>query len=214
MNDNYQDFLSLGSSLRGGEEKVEEVRVGLLGFQRDVEGLSGKVEGRRKEVEGLVEERRRVRREVRLGRGLLEVERRIEELEERLMVGGEGGTVRTGAGTGDDLELSDSDESEEEDEDGAADNTVPVSRLRRRVRQFIVIKRLMARVGFEHPFMVKQEERILRVRQTLLLDVSNALKQTPVTSEQDTARMLKILGLYRDMGEPGDALQVLRQRTR
>ena len=54
MNEKYQDFLSLGSSLRGGEDKIEEVRLGLLGFRRDVEGLRDMVEERRKEVEGLL----------------------------------------------------------------------------------------------------------------------------------------------------------------
>ena len=31
VNTNYEQFLSLGSDLKGGEEKVEDVRVGLLG---------------------------------------------------------------------------------------------------------------------------------------------------------------------------------------
>jgi hypothetical protein len=34
VNSNYQDFLNLGNSLHGGEEKVEEVRIGLLGFRK------------------------------------------------------------------------------------------------------------------------------------------------------------------------------------
>ena len=32
MNANYEDFLGLGGQLKGGEERVEEVRLGVLGF--------------------------------------------------------------------------------------------------------------------------------------------------------------------------------------
>ena len=52
VNTNYEQFLSLGSDLKGGEEKVEDVRVGLLGFKRGVEDVRGKVRERRGEVEG------------------------------------------------------------------------------------------------------------------------------------------------------------------
>ena len=112
VNDNYQDFLSLGSSLKGGEEKIEEVRVGLLGFKRDVEGLKEKVKSRRLEVGNLVDERRRIRKEVQLGRSLLEVDQRLEELEERLMVASNGATGFENGNEGFDFSESD-DESDE-----------------------------------------------------------------------------------------------------
>ena len=50
VNSNYQDFLGLGSSLKGGDEKVEEIRVGLLGFQKDVEGIRTNIEQREEDV--------------------------------------------------------------------------------------------------------------------------------------------------------------------
>src|SRR5580700_8340667 len=42
VNTNYEEFLSLGSDLKGGEEKVQDVRVGLLGFKRGVEDVRAK----------------------------------------------------------------------------------------------------------------------------------------------------------------------------
>lgn len=206
MNENYSDFLSLGSSLQGGEEKVEEVRVGLLGFRRDVEGLKGKVEGRRREVEGLVEERKRIREEVQLGRGLLEVEEKVEELEARLMVASSREHTQKDE---EDAGISDSDEESEEDT-----NRVPTSRLKRHAQRFLYIQQLVERIGPEHPFLVKQEERILRLRQTVLLDLSNALKQMPSSSDEDKERLMRILGIYRDLGASGEALKVLRERKR
>src|SRR5579862_6606667 len=87
VNTDYHDYLSLGDSLRGGGEKVEEVKVGVLAFRGGVEEGREKVRVRRVEVEGLLGERRRIRKDIRLGRGLVEVDRRLEELEGRLLLG-------------------------------------------------------------------------------------------------------------------------------
>ena len=87
VNENYQDFLSLGNALQGGEEKAEEVRVGLLAFQRDVTAIREKVEARRGEVEGLLGEKKRLRKDANVGQVLLDIADRIEELEHRLMIG-------------------------------------------------------------------------------------------------------------------------------
>ena len=206
MNDNYQDFLSLGGSLKGGEEKVEEVRVGLLGFKRDIEGLKSKVESRRVEVDELMEEKRRIRKEIQLGKGLLEVDQRLEELEASLMVASIGDTLRN-SGEGE-ISLSES-EDDNEEEPG---NAISVSRLQRRVQQYVYIKRLMDKIGVSRPFILKQEERALKIRQTLLLDLSNVFKHKTITDEQDKARALKVMGLYKDMGELNEALQLLTKQ--
>lgn len=86
MNNNYQDFLSLGSSLQGGGEKVEEVRMGLLGFKREIKSLKDNIDERKKEIEMLVNERKAIRQDIQLGRTLLDVDQRLRELEERLMI--------------------------------------------------------------------------------------------------------------------------------
>ncbi|MCJ1335873.1 hypothetical protein MMC09_001147 [Bachmanniomyces sp. S44760] len=206
VNDNYQDFLSLGSSLEGGEEKVEEVRVGLLGFKREIDGINGKVEERRKEVENRLKERRRVRREVHTGRALLEVDQRLEELEERLALVSDptNGEYVNGQK---DAEFSDS---EDDSEDAESGQTVPVTRLQKRVQQYIYLKRLVDRTGPQHPFLMKQEERMMRVRQTLLLDLSSALKQTNGSDDHEKYAILEIVRLYGDMGESSDAIEVLK----
>ena len=81
VNTNYEQFLSLGSDLKGGEEKVEDVRVGLLGFKRGVEDIRAKVRERKVEVASLLSEKRGVGREIALGRGLLELDARLEGVE-------------------------------------------------------------------------------------------------------------------------------------
>lgn len=203
MNENYQDFLSLGSSLQGGEEKVEEIRLGLLGFKRDVEGLRDKVEGRRVELQELLDEKKRIRGEIHIGRGLLEVDERIQELERHLMM-----VPNAPAREEDDIDFSESEDTSDEDDESGT----PTSRLKRYAHQLIYIQRLVVRIGPKHPFLVKQEGRISRLRQTVLLDLSNALKQTALVRDDDKTRIVRILGIYREMGESQQALKALKER--
>ena len=206
VNENYQDFLSLGSSLKGGDEKVEEVRLGLLGFKREVEGLRGKVDGRRGEVEGLVGERKRIREQIQVGRQLLEVEKRIGELEERLMLASNG--ERKGEGNEEVDGLSESEGESEEDEE---DTGIAVPRLRRHMEQYMCIRQLFEKIGDDHPFLVKQEERVLRLKQTLLLDLNSALKQAITGGEGMRGDLLKLLGIYKQMGQAHEAMNVLKE---
>ena len=210
MNENYQDFLSLGQSLKGGEEKVEEVRVGMLGFRRDIEGLRNKVMERKKDVGTLIQERSLTRKQIVLGRKLLEVDQRLEELEARLLVSNVNVLSRDEkgiAGDGIGLEMTDS---EDESDEESAGNAMSASRLQRHVRQYIYIKRLIEWAGPDHPFLRKQEERLLRLRNTLLLDLSTAMKQANGNDEHNKVRLLKVIGLYREMGEDRDATEVLK----
>ena len=209
VNENYQDFLSLGSSLRGGDEKVEEVRLGLLGFRREVEGLRGKVDGRRKEVEELVEERKRIRESVQLGRRLLEIERKVGELEGMLMLASIG--PRKAEANEEEMVLS---QSEEESDEEPESNGIGIARLRRHMEQYMYIKGSIERIGPEHPFLVKQEERVLRLKQTLLLDLNSALKQTVAGGEDLRGDLLKLLAIYKQMDEAKEAMQVLKESKR
>jgi len=206
VNENYQDFLSLGSSLKGGDEKVEEVRLGLLGFRREVEGLRGKVDGRRGEVEGLVRERKRAREQVQVGRQLLEIETKIGELEGRLMLASS--ATRMFEENGEEGPLIEGEEDSEEESEG---NDITVPKLRRHVEQYMYIRRLIEKIGEGHPFLVKQEERVLRLKQTVLLDLNSMLKQATVGGEKSRGDLLKLLGIYRQMGQANEAMKILKE---
>ena len=202
MNENYQDFLSLGSSLKGGDEKVEEVRFGLLSFRKEVEGLRAKVVERKSEVEGLVGERKRIREELQLGRQLLDTEQRIGELEQRLML--------VGHEKVDEGEQSEGDDESDDDDDGDT-NGIPISRLRKHIEQYMLINRSVGKVGREHPFLATQEERIMRLKQTILLDLSSALKSAVAGGEETKDEILKLLGLYKQMGQGDEAIMELKE---
>jgi len=50
VNRDYADFVGLGGSLRGGGGRVVDLRMGLLGFRREVGVIVGILEGVRGEV--------------------------------------------------------------------------------------------------------------------------------------------------------------------
>lgn len=204
VNENYQDFLSLGSSLKGGDEKVEEVRFGLLSFRKEVEGLKGKVVEREDEVKGLVGEKKRIREEVQMGRRLLEVDEKIEGLEERLMLVSSGLEKAEGKQDG-------RSESEGESDEEGDDDDVAITRLRRHVEQYVYVTRSIEKIGGDHPFLVKQEERVLRMKQTILLDLNTALKQAVAGGDDSRDDLLKLLDLYNQMGQAHEAVTVLKE---
>ncbi|KAG8627726.1 hypothetical protein KVT40_003599 [Elsinoe batatas] len=192
VNGEYEDLMGVGMQLKGGEEKVEGVRVGVLGFGREVEGLRAVVKGRKEEVGRLVGERRRVRGEMVLGRRLLEVGERVEELERRL------GLKSDGEGDGDG-------EDEEEDEEDEDDGLV---RLKGNVRLYAQLRDLMERIG-HHPFLDAQAGRVKSVREALLLDLGAALRLARRDAGGQSTT-LKVIGMYRDVREAAEAVRILK----
>lgn len=190
--------------MQGGDEKVGEIRLGLLGFRREIEGLNAKVDERRKEVEDLVAQRKGFRRQMQLGRKLLDVDYRLCELEQGLMITSDGLSQNLKA---DDLdgEMGESEEDSDEDQEGHGSTL----RLDRHVRHYLLTRRIMDRAPPHHPFILKQEARMTRVKDTLLLDLGNALKQS---SRQDEAHVTDLLAAYRDLGESHEALKILQER--
>ncbi|KAB8303757.1 hypothetical protein EYC80_005138 [Monilinia laxa] len=208
VNTNYEQFLSLGSDLKGGEEKVEDVRVGLLGFKRGVEDVRGKVRERKLEVESLLAEKKSVSSEIALGRKLLEVDSRLEELEDRLMVASLG---RSPNGL-EDFWSEDEDEEDEEDElaiDGIVNGT-STKKLQRYVLDYRNVEHLSTTIGLEHPFIAAQQPRLLRLKNTIVLDLNNALKQAISLKEEGKPLLIKIMGIYRDLGTGDEAVKILR----
>lgn len=201
--------------MKGGEEKIEEVKVGLLGFERDVGLVREKVDTRRTEFGALLGEKKKVREDVRMGRALLEVAERIDEQEGRLMIQDEPKNEDEENGFADELD-TESEEESDEDEGETSELVelaqVSIRRLRRCVGQYLYIREMVHRIGATHPFLIMQEERILRIRNTLLLDLSTALKQARQASSVSNGPLLKVLQLYEDMNEEADAVMVLRER--
>ena len=208
VNTNYEQFLSLGSDLKGGEEKVEDVRVGLLGFKRGVEDVRGKVRERKAEVELLLREKKEASKQIALGRRLLELEARLQELEDRLMVASLGRRVN---GVGEESWSESEDEEDEEDltaEEGVGGTST--KKLQRLVVDFRLVEQLASSIGKDHPFLAAQDSRLVRVRNTILLDLNTSLKQAISTGKGGEPRLIKVLSIYRNLEADGEAVKILK----
>jgi conserved oligomeric Golgi complex subunit 2 len=178
VNDNYADFLGLGEKLAGGEEKVEEVRVGLMGFERDVGLLREKVVKEQERVRALMEEKRGLMREMSVGRGLLEVEERMSELEIDLALRERQKIAVEEEGEKDEWGDDWDDEAVGESDDEGEGDLVP-RRLNRRADEFAAVLRLFERLGEKHPFLVAQQGRVRKIRDVLLRDMDAAIRAEP-----------------------------------
>ncbi|OJJ08021.1 hypothetical protein ASPVEDRAFT_34198 [Aspergillus versicolor CBS 583.65] len=218
VNENYQDFLSLGTALQGGEEKVEQVRVGLLAFQRDVQSIRDKVEARQAEVEELLNEKRRLRANANIGRALLDFADRVEELEKRLMIGEQSPQANSTESSDTEsefLESEDEDEDETED-DERGENTAPLvslKRLEHHLQKYVYLTRLSSRIGDEHPFLLAQQQRMSKIRSALLLDLKKALEQAKQAGDKRDTKTLAVLRLYKLMEEDTSAVSALKDLT-
>ncbi|KAL4996342.1 oligomeric golgi complex component, COG2-domain-containing protein [Aspergillus recurvatus] len=217
VNENYQDFLSLGSALEGGEEKVEQVRVGLLAFKRDVQSIRDRVETRQREVAELLNEKKRLRTNANIGRALLEFADRVEELEKRLMIREQTPREKPAelSDTESDYLESEDDEDETEDED-RGDNAPPLvslKRLERHLQKYVYLTSLSSRIGDEHPFLLAQQQRMSKIRSALLLDLRKALEQAKQARKKRDTKTLAVLRLYKLMGEDTSAVSALKDLT-
>ena len=164
--------------MRGGEDKVEEVRLALLGFRRDVDGLRGKLDGRRGEVAALVEQRRKVRKEIQLGRGFLMLDARLCELERNLMISNDKSDAIDPSRMDEISNASDEDDYAEED----LEENLAVRKLRRCVEQFVALRQGLRNLS-EHVLKDQMWKRLLKAREALLLDTSNITKQIRITGD-------------------------------
>lgn len=200
VNGNYEEFLSLGGDLKGGEERVEGLKVGLLGFEREVEGIRRGVREREVDVRGLVEERKEVRREVVLGRVMLEVAEKLSELEGSLGLGE----------TQDDEEDVDEVDFDDDEEEGVGGNVpgLRMNRLRRHIREYILLGRSIDRIGVDHPFLAAQKGRVAEIRKTLLLDLATGLRAAKNAKEPEA--ILGLVKMYGDLGAERESVRVLK----
>ncbi|KAI2613346.1 oligomeric golgi complex component, COG2-domain-containing protein [Hypoxylon sp. NC1633] len=199
VNSNYTSFLSLGDELKGGEERVEDVRVALLGFRRAVEEIKGHVRERGSEVAALNKDLSGVRGEIESGRKMLELDERISLLEGRLAIGS----------TRPDSDDSDGDEEEASDE---PEGTVGSSsaKLAQLASEYVTVDGLANEIGRETPFVRKIEERLIRCRNTIVLDLGTALKEAKTAGVRGQAKLLKLMGIYSLLDAQVEAVHALK----
>ncbi|KAF3016418.1 hypothetical protein E8E14_003367 [Neopestalotiopsis sp. 37M] len=197
VNANYTSFLSLGSELKGGDERVEDVRVGLLGFKRAVDEVKTKVADRGQEAKALNVELRDTRKEIEAGRRLLELNDKLESLESRLAV----------SGAAPDSDDSEDDDDEYDDTDVSRNSVGKLSVL---ATQYNAIDTLAETIGRDVPFVKKAADRMAKCRSTLLLDLGAALKEAKRSGPAGQNRLLKLMSIYASMDAQQEALKTLK----
>ena len=184
--------------MKGGGEAVESLRVGLLGFEREVEGIRKVVVERMGGVGEALGVRRGLRGEIGMGRGLLEVEVGMGELEVEM-------GIRSSEGEG----LEEEEEEDDDDDEVEVDVGLPIRRLQRRAQQYLLITRQVDRIGPEHPFLQARMPRLDELRRTLLLDLAAALRQAKAAKAQDA--VLSIVKMYADLDAERDGVIALKR---
>ena len=187
--------------------------MGLLAFKRDVEAIRTKTSARERELTQLMDERIKARQQIAIGRTLLEISNRLEELEERLMIDSVGHRHLPGAGGDEELDLSSSGSNDSDDESHSENAGLLSSRrLSSLVQQYVLLKDIISEVGPDHPFLCAQEGRMVQVRNTLLLDLGTALKRVKtLKAPEGQKRVLQLLQIYREMDEPSEAVAVFKE---
>jgi conserved oligomeric Golgi complex subunit 2 len=217
VNTDYGDFLSLGSSLKGGEQRVEEVRVGLLGFEREVGFLKEKVGTVIEDVESGMEERQDIIHKKRLAGSLIELGTRVDDLEARLVLGERPSRSESDSDDEEELGFSESDDGEDDDEESpamyAGGTLVPPSKLHRNAQRYLYIQHMLKRddIPDDHPFIVAIDSRLIRIHNTILLDLGTALKAAKTAGEARQGHLIKILRTYATLGESEEAIRTLKE---
>ncbi|KAL2144611.1 hypothetical protein VTI28DRAFT_8822 [Corynascus sepedonium] len=219
VNANYTAFLGLGDELKGGEEKVEDVRVALLGFRRAVEELQGRVRERRVEVGRVNGELEEVKGAVEMGRSMLELDERVRGLERRLAVGstGKGGgkksnDVKEVDEWEDDFDLEESEEEDEGEDEEVEFMSRSPSKLTALAKEYTLAEQMADSIGRDLPFVRKMEERMACCRNTILLDLSTALKEARKAGFKGQGRVIKYLGVYRILDAQAEAVKILKEK--
>ena len=205
VNSNYTAFLSLGSELKGGDEKVENVKVALLGFQRAVEDVKGKVAVRRQDTQALNGELRELRQEIEKGRAMLEVSERLAALEARLAI-----DSLPSAQSSTPWPTDDDDENGEGNVVGDGLLTGSPLKLRISTHACVEITSRMSRLDPNHAYTIKLQERLIKCRNTLLLDLGNALKEAKKAKPLDQTKLLNYLASFRALDGQREAVKMLR----
>ncbi|KAH8177098.1 hypothetical protein LIA77_02180 [Sarocladium implicatum] len=207
VNSNYTAFLSLGDELRGGDDKVEDVRVALLGFRRAVEDVRGRVAERKEEAESLSGELRGVRGSIEAGRQMIEASERLTGLEERLSP--EGVVDANGERAWDSDEEDEDSESDEVEDANGFQGRSPAN-LMTSAEQCAEVTSLLDTLDPNHPFVAKLEERLARCRKTLLLDLGYAVAEAKKAGTKGRERLFKYMGIYGIIEAQNEAVKAFK----
>ncbi|KAK6352611.1 hypothetical protein TWF730_009431 [Orbilia blumenaviensis] len=207
VNRDYADFVGLGSSLRGGEGKVNDLKLGVMGFAREIEGVKEKVVKVANEMEKDMTVKKEVTKKKALARNLLTFDIRLSQLESLLLI---------------------KDQQEADDhyiltldlDETSNSSLTSLPRLQKLVTSYLCLKHVLSKIPPSHPFIKAQGKRLREAKQTLSDDLSRALKECRAELKDEDlgederkeleGRLVEILKLWSEVGEAKDAVKTLK----
>ncbi|THX98817.1 hypothetical protein D6D01_10445 [Aureobasidium pullulans] len=106
-------------------------------------------------------------------------------------------------------DASDDSDEDEDYEDGDSATTATLARLRKHAQAYLLLTHLIQKLH-HHPFVTAQQSRLLRIRNTLLLDLRTSLKQAQ-SAGVGGKQLLDFLVIYRELGEGEEGVGALKQ---
>ncbi|KAK9354639.1 oligomeric golgi complex component, COG2-domain-containing protein [Lipomyces doorenjongii] len=172
INRDYADFVGLGKSVSGGSGKVGDMKLVVIGFRREVEGISSRLNGVIQEMDELLQKKRAIRQQESLGRSLISYAQGLQELEIALHIGTSPVT-----------------------NSAEIEDTYPslVSKLKSLTAHYHSVRRILNKLPKDHPYVVAQDSRLGKIRTELI---------GQLTSQQDRDTKIELLScLSRIMNE-------------
>ena len=203
VNTNWAEFLSLGVGLRGGEEKMEGVRVAVLGLKRGLEETRAGVKARRDETARLCGELGDICSAKETARSMMQLADGVVQLESRL------GTSSSGGGYYTDTD-SDPEDRKDEYEEGRWIG-VSSDKLKDVALDLVRLEDIAEKIGKHVPLVKSMCQRIDACRESLLLDVWTGLKEARQAAGGGKARLMDYLKIYNILGAQADAVDKLRE---
>ncbi|KAK9476310.1 oligomeric golgi complex component, COG2-domain-containing protein [Lipomyces japonicus] len=197
INQDYADFVGLGRSVAGGEIKVTDIKLNVISFRREVEGISIRMTDVVQEIDELLLKKKQIRQKENLGRSLLFYAQRIQQLEFLL-----------------------------DNEDPIQFNTNPTSsrysRITSLVSDYVNLTDFRKHIHANHPFVKAQEARVAKIKDRLLSELESLLQLSSQERSSEGSNGIKsskkispialdILILYRNMGEEAEGAKALRK---
>lgn len=210
INAQYEDFTSLGNSLDGAEEKLEEVTFALMGFRRDAENVVRTITQEDNHLVQLLNERKKINDEIQGGRDLLLFHAALSEAEALVIPTTSDGQQPCPAWEGLDVETDEIGGLEVRDtkprQTGPQKAEDP---LHDRVQQFLYASKLAAKIDPAHPFLESRLPKLAEIKKLVLADLRDGLVTACNAETRDEAQILKQLSSYKDLQETREAITIL-----
>ncbi|OLL21782.1 Conserved oligomeric Golgi complex subunit 2 [Neolecta irregularis DAH-3] len=183
VNRDYEDFVGLGGSLKGGEEKIDRVIKELESFIKDARGLSDRAWSNLKVMDEKMEEKRRLKDERDLFRGFLFLLQHIEEMEMLL----------------ESRNLHILDPKPTFVSTVVSSNMRSTSRLRHSASKYLLIQQIVAGLSHNLPISQFQLSRLSTLRCNLSAQLKMSIQDAILGNEGDI--ILQLLKVYRMLDE-------------